>query len=192
VQTFFWKISNHHVCFSRQVNAQILVLDTDECFFPHLFETFNNSLNLFLKNDNTSSTHNNQTQKFGFSKRLHFIIPFLSDKWPNQNEPKMKKILKTKFCKMFLLNLMLNFEHNYFYHHDPLPYLMDKLKLTGWNLGWVCNSSLGLACIGRAIACITKLTNFKLKTQQKQLLGSLPIAFMIPAQLYFKIIHCYS
>ncbi len=57
---------------------------------------------------------------------------------------------------------------------------MDKLKLTGLNLGRVFNSRLGSACIGRAIVHITKQPNLKLKTRPKQLLDSLPLAFAHP------------
>ncbi len=35
-------------------------------------------------------------------------------------------------------------------------------------------------CIGHAIIHITKQPNLKLKTQPEQLLGSLPLAFMLP------------
>jgi hypothetical protein len=57
---------------------------------------------------------------------------------------------------------------------------MDKIKLTGLNLGRVFNSRLGRACIGHAIVHITKQPNLKLKTRPKQLLGSLPLAFKLP------------
>jgi hypothetical protein len=57
---------------------------------------------------------------------------------------------------------------------------MDKLKLIGWNLGWVFNNRLGHACIGIAIVHITKQPNLKLKTRPKQLLGSLLLAFALP------------
>jgi hypothetical protein len=58
---------------------------------------------------------------------------------------------------------------------------MDKLKLTGQNLGLVCKSKLRhVYFICHAIAYITKGTNLKLKTQPKQLLGSLPLAFALP------------
>jgi hypothetical protein len=57
---------------------------------------------------------------------------------------------------------------------------MDKLKLTGLNLGRVFHSRLGCACIGHAIVHITKQPNLKLKTQPKQLLGSLLLAFALP------------
>jgi hypothetical protein len=54
---------------------------------------------------------------------------------------------------------------------------MDKLKLTGQNLGRVCNSKLEHAIV---YASITKWPNLKLKTRPKQLLGSLPLAFALP------------
>jgi hypothetical protein len=57
---------------------------------------------------------------------------------------------------------------------------MDKLKLTGQNLGQVFNSRLGHACIGHAIVHIANEPNLKLKTRPKQLLGSLPLAFALP------------
>jgi hypothetical protein len=57
---------------------------------------------------------------------------------------------------------------------------MDKLKLTGLNLGRVFNSRLGHACTGHEIVHITKQPNLKLKTQPKQLLGSLQLAFARP------------
>jgi hypothetical protein len=59
---------------------------------------------------------------------------------------------------------------------------IDKLKVTGLNLGRVFNSRLGRACIGRAIVHITKQPKLKLKTRPKQLLGSLPFAFALPVQ----------
>jgi hypothetical protein len=60
-----------------------------------------------------------------------------------------------------------------------MSYTMDKLKLTGPNLGRVFNSRLGRACICRAIARITKQSNVKLRTRPKQLLGSLPLALAL-------------
>ncbi len=60
---------------------------------------------------------------------------------------------------------------------------MDKHKLTGQNLGRVFHSRLGCTCIGHAIVSITKQPNLKLKTEPKQLLSSLPLAFVLPAQL---------
>ncbi len=66
---------------------------------------------------------------------------------------------------------------------DRLSYVMDKLKLTGLNLGRVFHSRLGRACIGHEIVHLTKQPNLKLKTWPKQLLGSLPLAFMLPADV---------
>jgi hypothetical protein len=57
---------------------------------------------------------------------------------------------------------------------------MDKLKLTGQNLGRVFHSGPGHACIGHDIVETTKQPNLKLKTRPKQLLGSLPLAFAPP------------
>ncbi len=57
---------------------------------------------------------------------------------------------------------------------------MDKLKLTRQNLGRVFNSRLGRAFIGHAIVQTTKQPDLKLKTQAKQLLGSLQLAFTLP------------
>jgi hypothetical protein len=61
---------------------------------------------------------------------------------------------------------------------------MDKLKLTGQNLGRVVYCRLGRACIGHAIVHTSKQPNFMLKTQPKQLLGSLPLAFALPGQSF--------
>ncbi len=57
--------------------------------------------------------------------------------------------------------------------------IIDKFQLTGQNLARVFNSRLGRACKCRTIAYITKQPNLKLKTQLKQLLGSLPLAFTL-------------
>jgi hypothetical protein len=54
---------------------------------------------------------------------------------------------------------------------------MDKLKLTGRNLGRVFNSELGPACMGPAFVHLTKQPNSRMKTRHKQLLGSLLLAF---------------
>jgi len=64
-----------------------------------------------------------------------------------------------------------------------MPVDMDKLKLRGPNLGRVFNSKLGRAFVYAIcyIAYITKWPYLKLKTQPKQLLGSLPLAFVLPA-----------
>ena len=57
---------------------------------------------------------------------------------------------------------------------------MDKLQLKGQNMGRVFNFSLGRACTCCAIAYITEHPNLKLKIQPKQLLGYLPLAFVLP------------
>jgi hypothetical protein len=57
---------------------------------------------------------------------------------------------------------------------------MDKIMLTGQNLVRVFNSRLGRACIRNVIVDITKQPNLKLKTWSKQLLGYLPLAFVLP------------
>jgi hypothetical protein len=56
---------------------------------------------------------------------------------------------------------------------------MDKLKLTGRNLGRVFHSRLSRSCTGHAIVHITKKPNLNLKSQPKQLLGSLPLSFAL-------------
>ncbi len=61
---------------------------------------------------------------------------------------------------------------------------MDKLKLTGWNLCWVFNSRLGSACIGHAIAHITKQPNLKLKTRSPQ---SVTLSYSFQPHLIFLI-----
>ncbi len=61
---------------------------------------------------------------------------------------------------------------------------MDKLKLTGQNLGRVFHSRLGCTCIGHAIVHITKQPKLKLKTRPKKLGGSLPLAFALPEQMF--------
>ncbi len=62
---------------------------------------------------------------------------------------------------------------------------MDKLKLTGQNLGRVFHCKIH-TCKVHAIVHITKQPNLKLKTPPKQLLGYLPLAFALPGggQLY--------
>jgi hypothetical protein len=57
---------------------------------------------------------------------------------------------------------------------------MDKLKLTGQNLGRVFNSRLSRAYVGNEIVHISKQPNLKLETRPKQLLGSLPLIFELP------------
>ncbi len=54
-------------------------------------------------------------------------------------------------------------------------YNMDKLELTGQNLGRVFNSRWGRTCVCHAIAVSIKQPSLKLKTGSKLLFGSLPI-----------------
>jgi hypothetical protein len=70
---------------------------------------------------------------------------------------------------------------------------MDKLKPTGQNLGRVFHCRLSHTCMGHTIVHITKQPNLKLKTRPKQLLGSLPLAFVLPrgGQLYWTFTLCY-
>jgi hypothetical protein len=58
---------------------------------------------------------------------------------------------------------------------------MDKLQLTGQNLGRVFNSRSGCMCAMHLCYYEAKLPNLKLKTWPKQLLGSLPITFALSA-----------
>ena len=62
---------------------------------------------------------------------------------------------------------------------------MDKLKLTGLNLGRVFHSRLGHACIGHAIVYITKQPNLNSKIRPKQLLGSLLLDIALPDSAHF-------
>jgi hypothetical protein len=57
---------------------------------------------------------------------------------------------------------------------------MYKLMLTGRNLYRVFHCRFGHTCMSHAIVHITKQLNLKSKTQPKQLLGSLPSAFVLP------------
>jgi hypothetical protein len=49
----------------------------------------------------------------------------------------------------------------------------------GQNLDQVFNSRQGCACVSHGITQLTKLPNLKLKTQPKQLLGCLLLAFVL-------------
>jgi hypothetical protein len=55
---------------------------------------------------------------------------------------------------------------------------MDKLQLTGRNLGRVFNSRSGCMCALHLSGYKTKWPNLKLSTRPKQLLGYLPLAFV--------------
>jgi hypothetical protein len=57
---------------------------------------------------------------------------------------------------------------------------MDREQLTRQNLGGVFNYRLRHACNCRAVACVTKLPNLKLKTWPKRLLGSLLLVLALP------------
>jgi hypothetical protein len=57
---------------------------------------------------------------------------------------------------------------------------MDKLKLTGQNLGRVFNFRSGHLHVATFLLFSVKLPNLQLKTQPKQLLGSLPLVIMLP------------
>jgi hypothetical protein len=62
---------------------------------------------------------------------------------------------------------------------------MDKLQLTGRNLGRVFNFRRG-HLHGALVWCYrVKLTSFKLKTRPKQLIGSLPLDIVLPIKLIF-------
>jgi hypothetical protein len=58
---------------------------------------------------------------------------------------------------------------------------MDKLQLTGQNLGRVFNFRNGRVYAMHFLCYRVKLTNLKLKTQSKQLLGYLPLDIVLPA-----------
>ncbi len=55
---------------------------------------------------------------------------------------------------------------------------LDKVKLTGQNLGRVFNFRRGRACLCHAIAFIQKQPSLKLKTRPLKSLGSVPLAFV--------------
>jgi hypothetical protein len=57
---------------------------------------------------------------------------------------------------------------------------MDKLQLTGRNLGRVFNSRSGCLCAMQLCCFGTKLPNLMLKTWPKQLLGYLPLDIALP------------
>jgi hypothetical protein len=57
---------------------------------------------------------------------------------------------------------------------------MDKLPLTGQNLGWVFNLRCGHLHAATFLVLSVKLTNLQLKTQPKQLLGSVLLVIALP------------
>ncbi len=58
--------------------------------------------------------------------------------------------------------------------------IMDKLQLTGQNLGRVFNFRSGHLYAATFLVISVKLPNLQLKTRPKQLLGSLPLVIMLP------------
>jgi hypothetical protein len=58
---------------------------------------------------------------------------------------------------------------------------MDKLKLTGRALGRVYNFRSGCMCTIHLLLGVAIQPNLELKTQPKLVLGSLPLAFTLPA-----------
>jgi hypothetical protein len=59
---------------------------------------------------------------------------------------------------------------------------MDKLHLTGQNLGQVLNFRSGHLHVALLWCYRVKLPDLKLKTQPKQLLGSIPLDTTLPDQ----------
>jgi hypothetical protein len=66
-----------------------------------------------------------------------------------------------------------------------LTLAMDKLQLTGQNLGRVFNSRSGRVHALQFHFSEMKQPNLKLKTRPKQLLGSLPLVIPLPALACF-------
>jgi hypothetical protein len=68
---------------------------------------------------------------------------------------------------------------------------MDKLQLTGQNLGLVCNSRSGCLHDVHLHSFIAKLPNLKLKTQPRQLLAcillEISLVCMFKIKIYFKL-----
>jgi len=58
--------------------------------------------------------------------------------------------------------------------------VMDKLQLTGQNLGWVFIFRSGHLHAAKFLLLWTKLLNLQLKTRPKLLLGSLPLVITLP------------
>jgi hypothetical protein len=62
---------------------------------------------------------------------------------------------------------------------------MDKLQLTGQNLGRVFNFRSGRLHAATFLLLSIKLPNLQLKTWPKQLLGSLPLVIVLPGLSLF-------
>jgi hypothetical protein len=77
---------------------------------------------------------------------------------------------------------ILNTKHN---KHNKMTlnfFALKQLMLTGRTLGRVFNSKFGRTCIRRSIAYIRKQPNLKLKTQYRQFLSYLLLAFALSVQ----------
>jgi hypothetical protein len=55
---------------------------------------------------------------------------------------------------------------------------LDKIQIAGLNLGYIFNSRSGCMCAIHILCNETELPNLKLKTQSKEFLGYLPLAFV--------------
>jgi hypothetical protein len=64
---------------------------------------------------------------------------------------------------------------------------MDKVQLTGQNLGRVFNSRSGRMKVVQLLFFEAKLPNLKSKTRPKQLLNSLTLNIMLPAWQQLKV-----
>jgi hypothetical protein len=62
---------------------------------------------------------------------------------------------------------------------------MGKLKLTGQALGRVFNFRSGCMHTMHLLPAVAIKPNLELKTQPKQLLGSLPLVIVLPALAYW-------
>jgi hypothetical protein len=63
---------------------------------------------------------------------------------------------------------------------------MDKLQLTGQNLGRVFNFRSGHLHAATFLVLSLKLPNLQLKTRPKQVLGSLPLVIVIPSGTFIE------
>jgi hypothetical protein len=90
-------------------------------------------------------------------------------------------VQKTEFSNIYICKVFIAPKTTPIGDDTILDLAMDKLNLTEQNLGGVFNSRLGCACICHGVVHKTKQPNLKLKTRPKELLGSLPLAFALPA-----------
>jgi hypothetical protein len=63
--------------------------------------------------------------------------------------------------------------------YHATQFVHDKLQYTGKNIGWVFNSKRGCMYPMHLYSYEAKLTNLKLKTWPKQLLGSIRLYIML-------------